>query len=402
MLKGAIICPDEELCQKLEELLQDMSVVSLTRSVPRYPNANELSRTLRANAPQVLFLSVENLSRALEIVTAAEAHLPGVQIVAINRTADPATLLEVMRSGIREFITLPFERKNMGDALSRVKEILDRRPIQMEHTDLVFSFLPAKPGVGATTIATNTAMAVSRLPEQRSLLLDLDLNSGMIRFLLQLENTFSLTDAAERSLQMDESMWPQLVTSIGSLDVVHSGRLNPDKRLEGTHIRHIMDFARRNYRAVFLDLSGNLERFSVEAMHESKKIFLVVTPEVPSLHLAREKLQYLRLMDLADRVAILLNRCQKRAVVSPAQVEDLLQQPVLMTFANDYQGVHRAMTAGKAVDAGSELGRQFAQLAQYSLDIKHAATAEPKKRLAEYLSILPSPVSLFSAKKGVS
>lgn len=398
MLKGAIICPDEELCQKLEELLQEMSVVSLTRSVPRYPNANELSRTLRANAPQVLFLSVENLSRALEIVTAAEAHLPGVQIVAINRTADPATLLEVMRSGIREFITLPFERKNMGDALSRVKEILDRRPIQMEHTDLVFSFLPAKPGVGATTIATNTAMAVSRMPEQRSLLLDLDLNSGMIRFLLQLENTFSLTDAAERSLQMDENMWPQLVTSIGNLDVVHSGRLNPDKRLEGTHIRHIMDFARRNYRAVFLDLSGNLERFSVEAMHESKKIFLVVTPEVPSLHLAREKLQYLRLMDLSDRVAILLNRCQKRAVVSPAQVEDLLQQPVLMTFANDYQGVHRAMTSGKAVDSGSELGKQFAQLAQYSLDIKHAA-AEPKKRLSEYLSILPSPGSLFSAKK---
>ena len=398
MLKGAIICPDEELCQKLEELLQDMSIVSLTRSVPRYPNANELSRTLRANAPQVLFLSLENLSRALEIVTAAEAHLPGVQIIAVNRTADPATLLEAMRSGIREFVTMPFDRRSMNDALLRVKEILDRRPIQLDHTDLVFSFLPAKPGVGATTIATNTAMAVSRLPEQRSLLLDLDLNSGMVRFLLQLENSFSLTDAAERSMQMDESMWPQLVTSIGNLDVVHSGRLNPDKRLEGTHVRHIMDFARRNYRAVFLDLSGNLERFSVEAMHESKKIFLVVTPEVPSLHLAREKLQYLRLMDLADRVAILLNRCQKRAVVSPAQVEDLLQQPVLMTFANDYQGVHRAMTAGKAVDPGSELGKQFAQLAQHSLDIKQGA-AEPKKRLSEYLSILPSAGSLFSAKK---
>jgi pilus assembly protein CpaE len=398
MLKGAIICPDEELCQKLEELLEGMGVVSLIRSIPRYPNANELIRTLRANAPQVLFLSVESLSRALEIVAAAEAQLPGVQVIAVNRTADPGTLLEAMRSGIREFVTLPFDRKIMMEALSRVKEILDRRPIQMENTDLVFSFLPAKPGVGATTIAANTAMAVSRLPEQRSLLLDLDLSSGMIRFLLQLDNTFSIMDAAERSLQMDENMWPQLVSTLGSLDVVHSGRMNPDKRMEGTHVRHIVDFARRNYRAVFLDLSGNLERYSVEAMHESKKIFLVVTPEVPSLHLAREKLQYLRMMDLSDRVAILLNRCQKRAVISSSQVEDLLQQPVLMSFANDYQGVHRAMTAGKAVDTGSELGKQFAELAQYTLDIKHTAH-EPKKRLVEYLSILPSTVSLFSAKK---
>jgi pilus assembly protein CpaE len=239
---------------------------------------------------------------------------------------------------------------------------------------------------------------VSRLPEQRSLLLDCDQNSGMIRFLLQIENSFSILEAAERSFQLDENMWPQLVTAIGHLDVIHSGKLNPELHLEPSHMRHILEFSRRNYKAVFLDLSGNLEKFSLEAMHESKRIFLVVTPEVPSLHLAREKLQYLRQIDLADRVAILLNRCQKRALVSPHQVEELLGQPVLMTFANDYQGVHKAMTAGRAVDSSSELGRQFNQLAQYMLE-KKTGSGEAKKKFTEYFSLLPSTVSMFSPGK---
>lgn len=397
MLKGAIICPDEELSERLEELLTGTGAVSVIRTIPRYPNAHEFTRMLRANAPEVLFLSLESLARALEIVTTAEAQLPGIQFVAIGRSVDPPTLLEVMRSGVREFVAFPFQRQQMYDCLVRVKEVLERRPVKMESTDLVFSFLPSKPGVGSTTIATNVAVAISRFPDHRSLLLDCDQTSGMVRFLLQIENTFSLIDAAERSFQMDENIWPQLVTNMGGLDVIHSGRLNPEVRIEPSNVRHILDFARRNYRSVFMDLSGNFEKYSLEAMMESKRIFLVVTPEVPSLHLAREKIQYLRQVELEDRVAILLNRCQKRAIVSPQQVEELLGHPVLMTFANDYQGVHRAMTAGRPVDASSELGRQFNQLAQFILEKKPVVPG--KKGISEYFSLLPSSVSLFSAGK---
>ena len=96
-----------------------------------------------------------------------------------------------------------------------------------------------------------------------------------------------------------------------------------------------------------MDLSGNLERYSLEIMQEAKRIFLVVTPEIPSLHLAREKLNFLTHLDLGDRVSVLLNRSHKRSVVSPAQIENLLGAPVMMNFANDYQGVHKALQAGK-------------------------------------------------------
>ena len=146
------------------------------------------------------------------------------------------------------------------------------------------------------------------------------------------------------------------------------------------------------------DLSGNLERYSIELMHESKRIFLVCTPEIPSLHLAREKYQYLQSLDLGDRVSVLLNRCQKRPVISPAQIEDLLGLPVHMTFPNDYQCVTRALADGRPIDLASELGVKCTALAQTMLDRKSIGSGEPKKRFIEFFSVAPSRYALESKK----
>ncbi len=45
-------------------------------------------------------------------------------------------------------------------------------------------------------------------------------------------------------------------------------------------------------------------------------------------------------------------------------MENLFGLPIHMTFPNDYTGVHKALTAGKPVDSGSELGKKYRQLAE--------------------------------------
>jgi pilus assembly protein CpaE len=338
----------------------------------------------------VIFVSLESTGKALEVAREIEKNTPGVQMVAISRFCDPQILLEVMRAGIREFASLPFDRQTITDALIRIKDVLEKRPAELGATDQVFAFLPSKAGVGTSTIALNVSVAMSRLPNVNVLLSDFDLNSGMIRFMLKLDNGYCVTDAAEHSLDMDESMWPSMVTTIDRLDVLHAGKLNPDFRIEPTQIRHLMEFMRRNYNVLCFDLSGNLEKYSLEIMHEAKKIFLVCTPEIPSLHLAREKYVYLKQLDLGDRVSVLLNRAQKRPLITPQQIEQLLGLPVSTTFCNDYHGVQRAVTEGRWVESGSDLGKQFNNLAQSMLETKQSSTgADGKKRFIEFFSVVP-------------
>ena len=398
MLRGILICPDIDLSERFQQLLAEMGLVNVTRILDRYPNGLELLRYLRAHAPQVIFLSSESMTRAVEVVHEVERNTPGVQIVALGRKCDQQVLLDLMRAGIREYASLPFDRQGIKESLLRLEEVLEAKPPSIESTDNVFAFLPSKAGVGTSTIALNASVALARQPHSRTLLSDFDLNSGMMRFMLKLENTYGVADAAGHALEMDESLWPQMVTNVDKLDVLHAGRLNPDFRIEPTQLRHLMEFMRRNYQALCFDLSGNLEKYSLEIMHEAKRIFLVCTPEIPSLHLAREKYLYLKHLDLQDRICVLLNRCQKRPIISPQQIEDLLGLPIQMTLPNDYVGVHRALTLGKGVEAGSELGKQFSLLAQ-SMTEKPQTSVESKKRFLEYFSVVPPQYAVAETKK---
>jgi pilus assembly protein CpaE len=304
------------------------------------------------------------MKTALELAVWIEGRAPGTQIVAVNRACHPDALIETLRAGIREFVAPPFELQAVQQALQRLELILERKPPSIESTDAVMAFLPSKAGVGCSTVALNTSMMLAQLPDTKTLLADFDLNCGMIAFMLQMDSQYSIMSAVENAHQMDENLWEKLVKSFGQLDVLPAGKLVPGSRIEAIQIRYLLEFARRNYKAICLDLSGILEKFSIEILHEANQIFLVCTPEVPSLHLAREKLRFLRGLELGDRVKILLNRAQRHTLIPIAEVEKLLQLPVYMSFPNDYVGVHKSITAGKHVNPASALGEGFRALAE--------------------------------------
>ncbi|MBL8176775.1 MAG: hypothetical protein JNK48_19010 [Bryobacterales bacterium] len=399
MLRAAIACPDAELAKRLHALLVEISGVVIVKSVGDYPLGEDLGRLMRMHVPEVIFVSVERLESASELVNTATSLLDGVQFIAVGRHADPSALLQLMRLGVREFLSHPFEERPLIEALVRVKDILDRKPVKADSTDRVYGFLPAKPGCGTTTIAVNAAVAASRIADSPSLLIDSDRVSGMVRFLLQLDNEYSLHDALERALHLDENLWPQLVAKFGPLDVIHSGTLRTGEEPDEGSTKHLLDFARRNYGNIFIDFPGIFDKRELEALHECKKIFLVVTPEVPSLHLGKERITFLGKQGMKDRVEVLLNRHPKRPVLQLESVSEILGMPVHMAFGNYYQEVTRALTSGRPVEPNSELGGEYTRFARSVLDKRVAQMQPQKKKTGNLLSLLPGSLSMLTAAK---
>ena len=397
ILRAALICPDRKLAEQLQTALLRLPV-ALVQTLDHYPAEAELLHLLRSGAPQAILLSVEGLQAASEVALDVERLAPGTQVLALGEASSQQVLLEMMRAGVREFLLAPFAGDSITAAIGRAQEAADRSPHAAELTENVFSFLPSKAGVGTTTIALNLSVALSRRPETRVLLADFDLSSGLVGFMLKLDPKYSVTSAAENAFKLDEALWRQLVSSSGQLDVLPSGRITPGFRIEPPQIRSLLDFARRQYQAICFDLSGNMEKYSVEIMHESKRIFLVCTAELPALHLAREKLGFLRAADLEDRVRVVLNRSTKRDVVSAAEIEKLLGMRVDSVFPNDYKGVHNSVAAGKPVDAGSELGKRIRLEAEALLSGKKVPDAG-KHRFVEYFSLVPARYSVSPAEK---
>lgn len=395
MLRSILICPDPELCAELHKAVAETQAASVVRLIERYPAEVELARILRAHAPQIVFLSIDSMELAIRIAGQIEQIVPGCQVIAVGRSCDAETLMMVMRAGIREFVAYPFDRRQVWESILHADQCLAKRPVMMQASDLVYSFLPAKPGVGATTLALNASMSAQA--DGGVLLLDFDLNCGMTRFLLKLDPGHSIVDALEHASQMDEQLWPQLVQKCGGVDVLHSGVAKPDIRIQSLQVQHLMEFARRNYKVICADLSGNLEKYSLEVMHESKQVFLVCTPELAVLHLAREKMQYLQGLDLSGRVSILLTRYTKKSEVTPQQVEEIVGAPVQMTFPNDYARVTEAIREGRVIDTACELGRQCQALGQMMAS-KKAPDATKRRRFVEYFTLTPARFS-FEARR---
>ena len=387
MLRGVIVCPDEDLGAGLERALTESQSVSVVRT-RSYPSALDLEVVLREYDPQVVFLSLESVSQSLSVVSSLEQKAPGVSVVAVNRTPDPDLLVTMMRAGVREFLSPPFEKKSLGEALLRIGSLVERKPAEGLNTGRLYTFLPSKAGVGTSTVALNTSLALSRVPDSAVLLADFDLNSGMIGFLLRLNNSYSVVDAVDRADELDEDLWTKLISPVGRLDVLSAGRLNPGIRIDPSQLRPLLEFARLHYQVICVDLSGMMEKYSVQLMDESARIFLVCTPEIPSLHLAAEKLKFLRSLDLGDRVQILLNRTQKNSAISGPEMERILGAPVRLSIPNDYAKVHQALMSGRAVEPSSRLGKRFEELAQALLEAPAVATAK-KRRFLEYFSLSP-------------
>jgi pilus assembly protein CpaE len=368
MIRAAIICPDQDLAAKFHEALTGFRNVGIARVLHQYPNEAKLPAFLKASDPELIFLSAECPGDATDVALRIGALSPGLPVVAINRTCDGPTILEMLRAGAKDFVAPPFEVRTMQTMLQRVEALLANRPEVEQPSAPIFAFLPAKAGAGATTIAVNTSLALVRTPPTKALLIDLDLNSGLVGFMMSLKPQYSVTDAAENAPDMDETLWSKIVTSVGNLDVLPAGIPNPGFRIETSQIRRILDFAQRNYDAVCVDLSGMMEKYAVHMLQQAKQIFLICTPDIFSLHLAGTKLDTLRSLDLEERVSLIVNRAEKSHRTIPlAEIEKLFRRKIAFTLPNAFEATREAGITGKPVKATTDLGMGFTKLAQTML-----------------------------------
>jgi pilus assembly protein CpaE len=400
MLTSVVISPQADRTGELSSALSELGHVRVLRTFGQYPSEEELSRFLQVAGPAIVFLGTEDTRCALELALAIDRAGTGAQVVLLGTARDPQVLVESMQVGIREFLSLPLDGDQLNEAVCRITEVLERRPLAFRSTDAVFSFLPAKPGDGASTVALNVSSAIARRTPGKTLLADFDLNLGIVSFLLKITNGRSVLDALNVADRMDDAMWDGLVLKRDDMDVLCSGRLDPRNEVDPTPAAKILQFARRIYSTICLDLSGSMEPFSLALLSQSREIFLVCTSDIASLHFARTKAHFLRDFGFEDRASVVINRAQRLSSFSVEEMEKLLGLRVRFSLPNDPRHVSNAMREGTFINPKSGLGRQFETFAERIVGLEtRLAPVTRKRRLVEYFAIVPSTYQAEAEKR---
>ncbi len=372
-----------ELWEHVQHSLRGLAarVVMEQRDLANWPALIERLKFLR---PDVLLLDLTELPLPLEdAVRGVRAALPGAMLVALDTAAQPETILTAVRAGANEFLYPPLG-DNLRKAIDRATEFRPRPRENSRPVGKAFGFLAAKGGCGATTIACHLAAELGRLCAQRAehaLLADLDLQAGIVGFLMKIKSPYSVLDALQNLHRLDVSYWNALVSvEWPGLEIMAAptGYL-PKDPVPGEALAKIVNFARAQYAWTVVDLGCSLNLATVSVLDEIDDIFLVTTLEVPSLHQAKQAVQTLVNAGFGNRLHVILNRAPQRPDVTAEELERILGFSIDAMLPNDYYALYDAFCKGKLLPPATHLSKQISSLA---LRLAGAPTEKGKRRFS--------------------
>jgi len=269
--------------------------------------------------------------------------------------------MRCMRAGSREFLTIPFDREVMAEALVRTAA---RRPLARnvkKAAGKLYAFMGAKGGAGATMIACNFAVALAKESGERTLLIDLDLPLGDAALNLGITPEFSAVDALEAVERLDARFLSRLLVkhSSGLWVLAAPGRFM-QYEANNEAINRLLQVARYDFDNLVVDLGSKLELMDTTAYKQATTIYLVTQASIPELRNSNRLIKQF-FSGAVPKLEIVINRSESRGQnLSEEHITKALTRPAQWKIPNDYTSVRdMQVNATPLVLSDSEIARQI-------------------------------------------
>jgi pilus assembly protein CpaE len=282
-----------------------------------------------------------------------------VPIIMLTAEADVGQRVKGLRAGADDDIVKPFHPLEL---MARIKALLARGGGGAGGADeaptlgYLGLFYPAKGGVGTTTIAINTAIALSRELKRKTALIDANLQFGDLRVFLDLGlDSASIVNAvSEADLDIDllrklmvrhESGVDLLLAppSPASADIVVERQ-----RQTPAVLGNLLALARRAYDFTLVDMSQNIDDFNLQLFDEADVIFVIMTADLSCLKNVRLVLETMDSLGYSkEKVQLVLNRSSAYTGINVGNAESALGRSVDYQIINEYRGAISALNSGR-------------------------------------------------------
>jgi pilus assembly protein CpaE len=320
-------------------------------SVRRQMNTNGHADPLHyvQTLPDVVILHLSHLWRE-ELAALATRHLErGVALIVIGASSDMSMMRLAMQAGARDLLPEPIVKADLLEAVERVKRERHTRAQQTQGT--ISAFVNAQGGCGATLLACNVAHMLAAESKKRTALLDLGLQFGAAPLYLDLFPQRGVWQAVENLDGLDEvALEGYFIRHASGLNVLSHGSNEPVEMREllPAAVERLLEVALRGHDHMVVDLPRRVDGVLATVVPRSQQLVVVLQQSVTALRDATRLLQWLRTEGgvARDRLCIVVNRYDKGAPISAADIQKALgcDEPVLVP--NDFRMVSECINSG--------------------------------------------------------
>jgi pilus assembly protein CpaE len=330
-------------------------------------DGSEALRVARTDRPALVLIAANlpgidgfTIVSRLRMEDGPSTHTPVILLLAENEAEHRG---KALRSGADDYLIKPF---HPAELMARMRSLLSRyapadaapipvhrssqmTPARRREPARVILFYGAKGGVGTTTIAINTAIALHKELGKRVALIDANLQFGDHRVFMDLGlDKMSVVDLATAP-GFDIDLINQVLVKHESGVELLLAPPSPEtaELVTSDHLPEIINMMAPEFDYIVLDVDKRLDEVNLRILDVVQTIYLVMTADLPCLKNVRLVLETIGHLGYSDeKVKLILNRSNAFTGINVKNAESALKRRIDYQIVNEYRAAIGALNSG--------------------------------------------------------